>query len=80
MKAVYGGSFLNYFFAALEFLGRRRAVLLGAGLVTACNTLGIQSTTDDVVTHTGEVPPRPPRISVIDGVLLQVMADTGNKR
>ena len=29
--------------------------VLGAGLVAACNTLGIQSAADDVVTHTGQV-------------------------
>ena len=58
---------------------RTLCAVLGAGLVTACNTLGIQSTTDDVVTHTGEVL-NTTATDQHDGVLLQVMADTGNVR
>ena len=44
---------LNYFFAA-PALGRF-APYLERGLITACHTLSIQGTTDDVVTNTRKV-------------------------
>ena len=58
---------------------RTLCAVLGAGLATTCNTLGIQSTTDDVVTNTGQVLDTA-AANQNDGVLLQVMADAGNVR
>src|SRR5699024_10381439 len=59
-------------------LGALRAVL-AASLVAVRNALGIQGTTDDVVTHTGQVP-NTAATDQNDAVLLQVMADTRNVR
>ncbi len=53
--------------------------VLGAGLVAACNTLGVQSAADDVVTHTGQVLDTA-AADQNDRVLLQVVADAGNVR
>ena len=60
----------------LASLGARCAVL-GTGLHTVLHALSIQSTTDDVVTHTGKVL----NTTAADQhhrVLLQVVANTGN--
>ena len=51
--------------------------VLGTGLHTTLNTLSIQSTTDDVVTNTGKVL-NTAAADQNNGVLLQVVADTGN--
>ena len=51
--------------------------VLGATLLTVCNTLGIESTTNNMVTYTGQVT----NTSTADknnGVLLKVVADTGD--
>ena len=53
--------------------------VLGTALHTAIDTLGVQSTTDDVVTHTGKVL----HTAATDqyyAMLLQVVADTRNVR
>ena len=53
------------------------STVLGTGLHTTIDTLSIQSTTDDVVTHTGKVL----YTTATDHnhrVLLQVVADTGD--
>ena len=51
--------------------------VLGAALLTVCNTLGIEGTTDNVVTYTGQVT----NTSTTDKnnrVLLKVVTDTGD--
>ena len=59
-------------------LGTLRTVL-GTGLVAVGHTLGVQSTTDDVVTHTGKVL----NTAATDqyyAVLLQVVANRNQAR
>ena len=51
--------------------------VLGAGLHTAGDALGIQSTADDVVTDAGEIPDTA-TADHNDGVLLQGVAHAGN--
>src|ERR1035438_7733078 len=49
------------------------------GLLTVADSLGVESATDDLVTHTGQVPdPAAPHQH--DGVLLQVVADARDVR
>ena len=53
--------------------------VLGAALLTVCNTLGIKRTTNNVITYTGQVT----NTSTTDKnnrVLLKVVTDTGNVR
>ena len=58
---------------------RALSAVLGTSLTTVSNTLGIQSTTDDVVTDTGQILDTT-AADQNNAVLLQVMADTGNVR
>ena len=58
---------------------RALSTVFAAGLVTVRNTLGIQRTTDDVVTDTGQILDTT-AADQNNAVLLQVMADTGNVR
>ena len=60
----------------LTRLGSLGAVL-GAGLAAAIDALGIESAADDVVTDTGQVLDTA-AANHNDGVLLQVVTDTGN--
>ena len=55
------------------------STVFAAGLITVRNTLGIQSTTDDVVTDTGQILDTT-AADQNNAVLLHVMADTGNVR
>ena len=68
--------FLTYFLAPA--LGRFAPYLERAWL-TIGNALGIQGTTDDVVTHTGQVL-HTAATDQNDAVLLQIVADAGNVR
>ena len=56
----FGDTYNGTYSAKLSFqqillLLRTLGAVLGTGLHTTLNTLGIQSTADDVVTHTGQV-------------------------
>ncbi len=53
-------------------LGALRTIL-GTGLATVGNTLGIERTADDVVTHAREVLNTGPATNQYDAVLLQVV-------
>ena len=62
----------------LLLLGLRTLLtVLGTALHTTLNTLGVERTADDVVTHAGEVLDTT-AANQNDGVLLKVMADTGD--
>ena len=61
----------------LELLLTSLSAVLGTALLTVCNALSVKRTADDVVTYTRQVT----YTSASDenyGVLLQVVADTGN--
>src|SRR3984957_15552623 len=49
------------------------------GLLTVADTLGVEGTTDDLVSHAGQVPD-PAASHQHDGVLLEVVADAGDVR
>ena len=62
----------------LLLLGLRTLLtVLGTALHTTLNTLGVERTADDVVTHAGEVLDTA-AADQNDAVLLQVVADTGD--
>ena len=53
--------------------------VLGTSLIAVSNTLSVESASDDVVTHTGEVL-NTSASDENDAVLLKVVADTGDVR
>src|ERR1022692_3667842 len=79
----YTGSVTSCRLVAGPLRGMSALLLLRAvaapGLLTVADSLGVESATDDLVTHTGQVPdPAAPHQH--DGVLLQVVADARDVR
>ena len=68
---------LNTFLSPELLLLGNLCAVLGTALCTVGNTLGIQSTADNVVTYTGQVS-YSTASDEDNGVLLQVVADTGD--
>ena len=70
-----GGNYVSSLFTCFACLRALRAVL-GTGLHTFCYALSVKSSSDDVITHTGEIL----NTSAADqnnAVFLQVMANAG---
>ena len=64
---------------SILLLLRLLCTVLGTSLITVSNALSIESTSDDVVTHTREIL-NTSASDKNDAVLLKVMTDTGNVR
>src|SRR5262252_8276922 len=80
---LYTGSAISGRFGAGPLRGMSALLLLrpvaAARLLTVADALGVQGTADDLVTHTREVL-HPAAADQHDGVLLQVVTDTGDVR